>query len=81
MQDLIDLFRNPVKVKESFSQGFIWISLVIVLGQILIVTFAGQMFSVEPISFMDWVFIILVTSPVLIIPDLIRGIKNLIKGR
>lgn len=81
LQDLIDLFRNPVKVKESFSQGFIWISLVIVLGQILIVTFAGQMFSVEPISFMDWVLIILITSPVLIIPDLIRGIKNLIKGR
>lgn len=38
--DIADLFRCPQKVKESYSSGFIWISLVIVLGQILIVSFA-----------------------------------------
>jgi Ca2+-transporting ATPase len=77
LMDLVDLFRNPAKVKESYSAGFIWISLVIVLGQIIIVTFAGKMFSVEPLQFMDWVLILLATSPVLIVADVIRTVKNL----
>jgi len=77
--DIVDLFRNPVKVKESYSAGFIWISLVIILGQIIIVTFAGRMFNVEPLQFKDWLWIFLITSPVLIITDIFRTIVNLIK--
>ena len=77
--DIVDLFRNPVKVKESYSAGFIWISLVIILGQIIIVTFAGQMFNVEPLQLTDWLWIFLITSPVLIITDVFRTIVNIIK--
>lgn len=77
--DIVDLFRNPVKVKESYSAGFIWISLVIILGQIIIVTFAGQMFNVEPLQLTDWLWIFLITSPVLILTDIFRTIVNIIK--
>lgn len=77
--DIIDLFRNPNKVKESYSAGFIWISLVIIVGQIIIVTFAGKMFSVEALEMKDWIWIVLITSPVLIISDIFRTITNLIK--
>jgi Ca2+-transporting ATPase len=75
--DVIDSFRNKEVVKSSFSKGFFWISLVIVLGQILIVTFAGPVFNVERLNFNDWMRIMLITSPVLIVADLVRTIANL----
>ncbi len=79
--DIVDLFRNPKKVKESFSAGFIWISLVIVLGQILIVTFAGPLFNVSRLSFSDWMWMLLLTSPVLIVADVVRTVRNVIRKR
>ena len=69
-----DLFTR--KVKESYSVGFFWIVLVILVGQILIVTYANTMFNVERLSLTDWGWIILVTSPVLIIPEIFRCIRN-----
>ena len=75
--DLADLFRNPLKVKESYSQGFIWISFVIVLGQVIIVNFASVMFNVAPLTFMDWVWILVMTSPVLLVADIVRTVKCL----
>lgn len=77
--DIVDLFRQPSKVKESYSQGFFWISLVIVLGQILIVTFAGRMFNVSPLEPQDWLWILAITSPVLIVADIVRTIVNIVK--
>ncbi len=77
--DIIDLVRCPKKVKESYSQGFILISLVIVLGQILIVSFAGKMFNVSPLQPVDWLWIMLITAPVLVLADIVRTAKNLIK--
>ena len=81
IQDIIDLFRNPQKVKESFSGGFLLIAAVIVLGQVLIVTFAGQLFSVSRLSPADWGLIMLITSPVLIVADVARFIRNKVKDR
>jgi Ca2+-transporting ATPase len=75
--DIVDLFRDPKRVKESFSAGFIWISLVIVLGQILIVTFAGPVFNVSRLAFKDWVLILAVTSPILIVADVFRTIRRM----
>ena len=79
--DIIDLFRNPKAVKESFSAGFIWISLVIVLGQILIVTFAGPLFNVSPLSVDDWLLILLITSPILLVADAVRTIMAVVKKK
>ena len=77
--DLVDLVGNPKKVKESYSQGFILISLVIVAGQILIVSFAGKMFNVSPLQPADWLWIMLITSPVLFVADIARTLMNIIK--
>lgn len=76
--DIVNIFRRPSAVKDSFSSGFFWISLVIVLGQILIVSFAGRMFNVSPLAFDDWLWIILITLPVLVFGDLLRLIRKVI---
>ena len=52
--------------------GFGLISIVILIGQILIVEFGGQFFNVEPLKLVDWVIIIASTSIVLWIGELIR---------
>jgi Ca2+-transporting ATPase len=70
--DLIDLFRNHKKVKATYSQGFIWIALLILVGQILIVQFAGPLFNVEPLTASDWLWLLIPTSVVLIIPEIFR---------
>lgn len=46
---------------------FLLILLVILVGQVLVVNFGGEMFSVEPLSLDKWIFIIVATSPVLIV--------------
>ena len=56
--------------------GFILIALVILLGQILIVSVGGEFFNVEPLRFIDWVIIIAGTSFVLWIGELIRLFKK-----
>lgn len=79
IQDIIDIFRNPQQVKESYSTGFVWIVLAILVGQILIVNFAGQIFNVSALSLADWGAILLITSPVLIFADIKRFIVNKMK--
>ena len=74
--DIIDLFRNPKIVKESYNKYFLIIAMVIIVGQVLIVTFAGEIFNVEPISFEDWLWLIAITSPVLIVPDVVRFVSR-----
>lgn len=76
IQDITGLFTKSNKIKESYSAGFLWIILVILIGQILIVTYAHEMFNVSPLSLSDWGWILLATSPVLIISDIIRCIYN-----
>jgi Ca2+-transporting ATPase len=56
--------------------GFGLIALVILIGQILIVTFGGEFFNVEPLKAVDWAIIIGGTSIVLWIGELIRLFKR-----
>ncbi len=56
--------------------GFILISLIILIGQIVIVTFGGEFFSVRPLPATDWAIIIASTSVVLWTGELIRLIKT-----
>lgn len=74
--DIVDLVRQPRVVKESYSGYFLAISLVIVLGQVLIVNFASDLFGVAPLSVGDWCWILLLTSPVLLLPDVVRTIRR-----
>lgn len=76
--DIIDLFRCPQKVKQTFSLGFVLISLAIMIGQVLIVTCCGPLFNVSALSVNDWGWILICTSIVLIIPELYRNGKILL---
>ena len=54
------------------NKSFLLVCLVILLGQFLIVTFGGEMFDVVPLSFESWAVIIVSTSVVLWIGELLR---------
>ena len=58
------------------SQGFILIATVIVIGQVFITTFGGQMFNVTPLKLTDWTIIIGATSLVLWTGEILRAIKT-----
>lgn len=62
------------------SQSFMLIALVIIIGQIFIVNFGGKMFNVTPISFNDWIYIIVGTSVVLIMGEVYRLFLKLSRG-
>ena len=79
--DIVDLFRAPHRVKESYNKMYLFILGVILIGQVLIVSCAGQLFSVSPLKPLDWLLIIVMTSPVLLIPDLVRFFRGLGKDR
>lgn len=58
---------------------FLLVMMLIFVGQVLIVSFGGKMFSVEPLSLRDWITITLITSPVLLAGEFIavfRGKKS-----
>lgn len=52
------------------------VMLLVLVGQWGIVTFGGEMFRVTPLSFKEWGVIILVTSPVLWIGEMLRLLKK-----
>ena len=49
---------------------------IILIGQLLIVTFGGEMFNVEPLKWHDWLICFIGTSPVILIGELVRLIKK-----
>ena len=58
------------------SQGFMLIALAIILGQVFITTFGGQMFNVTPLKLVDWAIIIDATSAVLWVGEILRAVKR-----
>ncbi|OJV20864.1 MAG: calcium-translocating P-type ATPase, PMCA-type [Bacteroidetes bacterium 41-46] len=64
-------FRGLMK-----SPGFLFVSLIIVAGQVLIVQFGGDVFRTVPISFAHWMVIVAATSSVLWFGEAIRVIKR-----
>lgn len=57
--------------------AFAGISLVILVGQILIVQFGGEMFRTEPLTLTQWLWIVGGTSIVALINELVHWIKKL----
>ena len=60
-------------------QGLLLVLVSILVGQWFIVTFGGQMFRTEPLSWNTWLTIFVATSPVMIIGELYRMICRLKK--
>ena len=48
----------------------------VLVGQWIIVTFGGQMFRTVPLSAAEWGWIVLLTSPVLWIGEIVRLFKG-----
>ena len=70
-------------VQSAFSRlntckGFLWVTLIILAGQILIVSVGGVLFSVTPLQLMDWVYIFAATSIVLWIGEIYRLIRRIV---
>ena len=65
-------FSNPTRTFGGFELALV----IIFVGQLLIVTFGGEMFNVEPLKWQDWLICFLATSPVILIGELIRYFKK-----
>ena len=65
-------FANVIK-----NRGFVLIASMILLGQILIIQFGGEMFRTVPLSLKDWLLIIGGTSIVLWIGEIVRFFKRM----
>lgn len=61
--------------------GFVMIAVLILVGQIIIVSFGGLMFNVTPLSLTDWVIVIAATSLVLFIGEAVRLVKKLFASK
>ncbi len=59
------------------SKVFFSVVVGIIIGQYAIVTFGGQMFSVTPLAWIDWGYIIASTSIIMILPLVIKMISLL----
>jgi len=59
---------------------FMLIASIIFFGQIFIVTVGGEFFSVAPLKIMDWVIIVLGTSMVFWIGELMRALSRVSRG-
>ena len=55
---------------------FLFIASLIFFGQIFIVEVGGPMFNVVPLQLSDWLIIIAITSPVLLVGEAIRWLKS-----
>lgn len=62
--------------KKELRRGFDFTLLIILVGQILIVSFGGEMFNVVPLPLGDWLRIIIGTSVILWIGEIERWAKK-----
>lgn len=74
--DVISIMKHKNKLTDCFSPSFIGIAMAIFLGQVLIVSVFGKLFNVCPISLSDWIYIIVLTFPILIVGEIVRAIKS-----
>lgn len=71
--------RSSAFANVRSSKVFFATAAAILIGQILIVNFGGEMFGVEPISLTDWIITFLATSIVLVVGELYHILRRLRK--
>jgi Ca2+-transporting ATPase len=81
LQDILDSLFNRKRFRESASLTLLMVAGIILFGQYFITNVAGAFFDVAPLSWSDWWLILLCTSPVLLIPDIWRFIRNLFSAQ
>lgn len=63
------------------SPGFLLVATLIIIGQLLIVQFGGDVFRTVPISLKDWILIIIATSAILWLGELFSLAGKLLRRR
>lgn len=63
------------------DNGLLLVLAIILIGQWIIVEFGGKMFRTVPLDLETWIWIIVGTSPVMIIGEIFRGIGKLRTGK
>lgn len=71
---ITDIFKG--RLNTRFSSGFWLIAVVILLGQVLIVNFGGELFTVKPLSLSNWLVITGGAALIWVIPEIIRLIGS-----
>ena len=79
LQDLAAILRHPRCFSAHYSSGFVIVLLAILLGQLLITNLFGDLFGTDPLTLRQWLLLLLLTSPVLILADIIRLLRNRVK--
>lgn len=75
-----DYFCHRDSFRASFSTGFALVAAVILVGQYFIVNLLPDFFEVEALSLQDWALILLCTSPVFLIPEVIRWHQTVLRN-
>lgn len=57
-------------------KGFVFIAALILIGQVLIVSFGGDMFNVTHLQASDWAMLLVCTLPVLLIGEIVRLVNG-----
>ncbi|MBY0456537.1 MAG: cation transporting ATPase C-terminal domain-containing protein, partial [Gemmataceae bacterium] len=57
------------------NRRFLFIASLTVVGQVLIVTFGGAVFNVEPLGVIDWLVVAGATSSVLVFAEVVRRVR------
>ena len=60
----------------SHCRGFLFVAVLIMVGQVLIVEFGGEMFEVTGLRLSDWLLIIACTSVIFFLPELLRLVRQ-----
>ena len=77
LQDITDaLTQHTRRRSRSLSTAFLCVAAAILLGQMLIVQYGGQMFQTAPLTLGDWACLLLYTCPVLLIGELCRTLSR-----
>lgn len=76
LQDIGEMIFHPETIGKHYSQGFLTIILVILIGQILITNVFGDFFGVAALSLKDWLLLVAITCPVLVVGDVYRLVRN-----
>ncbi len=79
LQEVCYFFTDRKRFMESYSSSFVMVAAIILVGQFIIVDLLPDFFEVERLSLEDWGIILLITSPVFIVPELFRSFRLLYK--
>ena len=73
--------NHSVFKDANHAKGMLGVAFIILIGQVVIVSFGGKVFRTEPLSVFEWFYIVGGTSVVLWIGEISRAIKRLIDKR